>query len=158
VCSSPHENHRVQVASCNGIPQPVQQESGLHLPSCTLQVRGEAHGRARLRIHNIPSPRLHNRLAHLFPPFGIGRHVTYGCSTAIQYGASKEHVHAHSSKSFVSAVIFGCFPRPPNTTDVLSTRMTCCASCHIAHIAIVVPRLCRCISRPYIISANLHCL
>ena len=38
---------RLHVASCKDIPQPVQQEGGLHLPSCTLKVRGEAQGRAR---------------------------------------------------------------------------------------------------------------
>jgi len=58
-------------------------------------------------------------------------------------------VHVASCKSFlqpvqqefVSKIIFGCFPRPPNVTDLPSARMTCCASRHIAHYSIVFAQM-----------------
>jgi len=46
------------------------------------------------------------------------------------------------SKLYVFKVIFGCFSRPPNTTDLPLARMTCCANRHIAHYFIVVPKYC----------------
>ena len=43
----------------------------------------------------------------------------------------------------------GDFSRPPNTTDLPSTRMTCCTNRHIAHDCIVVPHYC-CILTPMV--------
>jgi len=146
-CWNSHEHHRVHVASCKGIPKPVQQEVGLQLPSCTLLVRGEAQGRANWRVHDVASPRRHNRLfpptVHLVPPFRnpAPRNILSVNSYPLRR-LPPQTMHMRAAANHSCPRLFsGVFPRPPNTTDVPTARITCCTNCHIAHISIVVPRV-----------------
>lgn len=128
------------LALCEGLSKPLQTQVGLHLPSRSLRVRGEVHGRDSTPIHKIPSPRSLNGLDNLW----TGAYAPTSFRTvAAAWGnlgqrpsalVSPTIIHAHvhgNSKPSVIEVISVWFLRSPNTTVLPSARMTCCAGCHI---------------------------
>jgi hypothetical protein len=74
-----YQHHRVHVAPCNGIPQPLQQKEGLQIPLSSLHVRGEIQGLKRRPVRSLPadgcghglgrpSPHKLEGLRHVNPP------------------------------------------------------------------------------------------
>jgi hypothetical protein len=64
-------------------PSPYNRQGGLHLPSRSLHVRGEAKGRESGPIHKIPSPRRHNGLNILRELYSCNAKKNFYCELCV---------------------------------------------------------------------------